>query len=409
MGPEQTKIAPAVKRKRSRWTRWVAAGFAVVAIFYLGMLVGSGQLSPIIHRQSQVTKGLPTRLNYNSVNDVYRSLKLNYDGQLTQQQLEDGLKHGLAESTKDPYTVYFTAKEAKEFNDDLNQSFSGIGAQLGMDDDQNIQIIAPIDGLPAQKAGILAKDIVTTINGQTTSGMSVDEAVKKIRGPKGTKVKLDIVRNRSQALSFTIVREDITLPSIKTKTLDNNICYIQVTTFANDTNKLIKEAADKCKATNPKGIILDLRDNPGGLLDSAVYISGLWLPQGQKVLDEKRGGQVVQSYNSEGSAQLKGIKSVVLINGGSASASEITTGALKDNKAAYVIGEKSYGKGVVQQLINFGDGSQLKVTVASWYTPNGHNINHKGIMPDKVVKMSEADIKAGNDTQLTAAEQYINQ
>lgn len=387
----------------------MAAGFGVVAIFYLGMLVGSGQLSPIINRQKQVTKGLPTRLNYNSVNDVYRSLKLNYDGQLTQQQLEDGLKHGLAESTKDPYTVYFTAKEAQAFSDDLNQSFSGIGAQLGMDDDGNIQIIAPIDGLPAQKAGIQAKDIVTTINGETTSGMSVDAAVKKIRGPKGTKVKLDIVRKKAEALSFTIVREDITLPSIKTKTLDNNICYIQITTFANDTNKLIKEAADKCKATNPKGIILDLRDNPGGLLDSAVYTSGLWLPQGKKVLDEKRGGQIVQSYNSSGSAELKGIKTAVLINGGSASASEITTGALKDNNSAYVIGEKSYGKGVVQQLINFNDGSQLKVTVASWYTPNGHNINHKGIMPDKVVKISDADQKAGNDTQLTAAEAYINQ
>lgn len=408
MEPTETNRPPVKVRKKRLWLKRLGVFLVAVLIFSTGMAVGDGRISFNIHRNKQVTTGLPNRLNYNSVNDVYRALKLNYDGQLNQTQLEDGLKHGLAQSTKDPYTVFFTAKEAKEFSDELNNSFSGIGAQLGQDEDGNLEVIAPIDGLPAQKAGLQAKDIITTINGTSTTGMSVDDAVHKIRGPKGTKVKLDIVRNKSQALSVTIVRDDIVLPSVKTKTLDGNICYIQITTFANDTTRLVTEAADKCKATNPRGIVLDLRDNPGGLLDASVNISSLWLPQGQKILDEKRGGVTTQSYNSTGTATVKGIPTVVLINGGSASASEITTGALKDNKAAYVIGEKSYGKGVVQQLINFRDGSQLKVTVASWFRPNGQNINKKGINPDQTVKISDADKKAGTDTQLQAAEAYLN-
>lgn len=408
MGPKDTNQPPKRARKQRVWPRRIGFFLIGVLIFAGGMAVGDGRISISTHRNKQVTTGLPNRLNYNSVNDVYRSLKLNYDGQLNQTQLEDGLKHGLAQSTKDPYTVFFTAKEAKEFSDELNNSFSGIGAQLGLDSEGNLEVIAPISGLPADKAGLQAKDIITTINGTSTTGMSVDDAVHKIRGKKGTKVKLDIVRKKSQALSITIVRDDIVLPSVKTKTLDGNICYIQITTFANDTNKLVTEAADKCKATNPKGIVVDLRDNPGGLLDSSVTVSSLWLPQGQKILDEKRGGTTTQSYSSTGTATLKGIPTVILINGGSASASEITTGALKDNNAAYVIGEKSYGKGVVQQLINFRDGSQLKVTVASWYRPNGKNINHRGITPDQTVKISDADQKAGNDTQLKAAEAYLN-
>ena len=379
----------------------------VAAVFYIGVAVGDGRIQLPIHHNRSVAKNLPDHLNFDTVNQVYKSLRENYDGQLNETQLEDGLKHGLAESTKDPYTVYFTAKEAKDFNDQLNNSFSGIGAQLGQDKDGNLQIIAPIQGLPADKAGLKALDLIATINGENTTGMSVDEAVSKIRGPKGTKVTLQIVRNKAQTLTVTITREDITIPSVKTKTLAGNIGYLQISTFANDTNDLVKKAADQFKKDNVKGIVLDLRGDPGGLLDAAVHVSSYWLPEGQTILQEKRGSEVVQSYFATGDDVLKGIPTVVLIDGGSASASEITAGALHDNGAAYVIGQKSYGKGVVQQLINFGDGSQLKVTVASWYRPNGQNINKKGISPDKAVKVSDADIKAGNDTQLQAAEAYL--
>lgn len=380
--------------------------FILLAIFMIGVNVGNGRLE--WSRNKPVSGNLPAQLNYGGVNDVYQALKANYDGKLTQSQLEDGMKHGLAASTKDPYTVFFTAKEAKEFNDQLNNSFSGIGAQLGKDKDGNLEVIAPIDGLPADKAGIKAKDIIVSINGTTTSGMSVDDAVSRIRGPKGTKVKLQVVRNRAETLDFTITRQDINLPSVKTKTLDGNIGYIQITSFSNDTTESVQKAAQSFKKQNVKGIVLDMRDNPGGLLDASIRVSSLWLPQGTKILDEKQGGTVIDSSSSIGGDVLNGIPTVVLINSGSASASEITAGALRDNKAAYIIGEKSYGKGVVQQLINFGDGSQLKVTVASWYRPNGQNINHLGITPDKVIKITEEEAKAGTDTQLQAAQAYLN-
>lgn len=382
------------------------AAVIVAAIFGLGYGFGNGTLS--WHQPNPVTGNLPNKLDYSSVNEVYKALKDNYDGKLTETQLEDGLKHGLAQATNDPYTVYFTPKEAHDFSDDLNNSFSGIGAQLGQDSDKNLEVIAPISGYPAEKAGLKAGDLIASINGTSTSGMSVDDAVNRIRGKAGTKVTLQIVRDKSQTLTLTITRQNITLPSVKTKILDGNIGYMQITTFANDTSGLAKKAAESFQQQHVKGVVLDLRDNPGGFLPTAVDVSSLWLQPGQNILQEKRGNTVVNSYDAEGEDPLHGIPTVVLINNGSASASEITAGALHDDHAAYIIGEKSYGKGVVQKLIDFRDGSQLKVTVYSWYRPNGQSINHKGITPDQTVKISDADSKAGTDTQLQAAQAYLN-
>lgn len=393
--------------KTRKWPGRLGKLLVVVIVFFVGMAVGDGRINVGLRHPNTIATELPAKLDYTSVNQVYRSLKDNYDGQLTQTKVLNGLKHGLATSTDDPYTAYFTPKEAREFSDELNNSFSGIGAQLGQDSEGNIEIIAPISGLPADKVGLKAQDIVTAINGVSTNGISVDDAVHKIRGPKGTKVTLQVVRNKSQPLKFTITRDDITLPSVKTKTLTGNIGYIQISTFSNDTVGLAQKAADQFKQQKVKGIILDLRNDPGGLLDAAVRVSSFWLPEGQTVLQEKRGPTVVKTYYSLGGDELHGIPTVVLINAGSASASEIAAGALHDNHDAYVIGQKSYGKGVVQQLINFGDGSQLKVTVAKWYRPDGQNINKKGITPDQTVKLTEADAKAGTDTQLQAAETYL--
>lgn len=381
--------------------------FAILFVFfYLGLSVGNGSID--LSPANQANKNLPSQLDYAEANQVYQSLKDNYDGELTADQLEEGLKRGLAASTKDPYTVYFTPQEAQDFRDDLNSAFSGIGAQLGQDKEGNLEVIAPIDGLPADKAGIKAKDIIATVNKESTSGMSVDEAVSKIRGKAGTKVTLQVVRNKSQALEFTVTRENIDLPSIKTKSLDNNIGYIQITTFDEETTTLARKAAEDFKAKGVKAIILDVRDNPGGLLPTSIEVSSLWLDRGKKILDEKQGNKLIDSETALGGNVLKDVPTVVLINEGSASASEIVAGALRDNKAAYLIGEKTYGKGVVQQLISFRDGGQLKVTVASWYRPNGQNINKKGITPDKTVKISDADAAAEKDTQLEAAQTYLN-
>jgi carboxyl-terminal processing protease len=391
-----------------RFGRPFAGAVLAVAIFGLGVNVGNGRIGFVSAPHNTANKSLPSQLDYQSVNEVYRVLKNNYDGKLTEAQLIVGLKKGLAEATKDPYTEYFTATEAKQFSSQVDGTFSGIGAQLGKDSEGNLEVIAPLAGTPAEKAGLRAKDIITHVGGESTAGMSIDTAVSKIRGKKGTTVTLKVVRNKAQALTFQIVRDDITVPSVTSKILDGNIGYMQISQFSQTTPKLAREAADKFRAAGVKGVILDLRSNPGGRLESATAVSDLWLTSGQKILQEKQGGAVIDEYDATGGNDiLTGIPTVVLIDEGSASASEITAGALKDNKAATLIGTKSYGKGVVQQTIMLRDGSELKVTVASWYRPNGSNINHKGITPDKTVKLSDDDIKSSNDVQLQAAEAFL--
>lgn len=394
--------------QRTGKTKSVARGFVLlilgVFIFGLGINIGNGSIR-LSSKKSET--GLPAQLDYASVNKVYQAIKENYDGKLTASQMTDGLKHGLAEATNDPYTEYFTADEAKKFEGELNNSFSGIGAELGQDTDKNIIIIAPISGFPADKAGLKAQDIIASIDGKTTSGMSVDEAVSMIRGKKGTTVKLVVVRDKSQTLTFTITRDNIQVPSVDSKVLDNNIGYLHISSFSSDTAEQAEKQAADLKSKGVKGIILDMRDNPGGLLDAAIKVSSLWLPVGKDIVSEK--GTIGDTdHRSTGNDILNGMPTVVLINKGTASAAEITAGALHDNKVATIIGEKSYGKGVVQQLINFDDGSELKVTVASWYRPNGANINHKGIDPDQTVTISDDDAKAGTDTQLQAAQDYLN-
>jgi carboxyl-terminal processing protease len=411
---------------RSVWLKAPRYGGVLLAafiIFALGYGLGQGRIS--LHAGTSVSGNLPQSLDYSSVNQVYKSLKDNYDGKLTQAQLLDGLKHGLAEATKDPYTVYFTAKEAKDFSNQLNQSFSGIGAELGKDKDGNLVVVAPIAGFPADKAGLKPQDVIISINGESTSGISIDDAVGKIRGKAGSNVTLGVVRDHADQLTVKITRQNIQVPSVNSKLLDGNIGYIQISTFADDTSTLIKQAAGKMKQAGVKGVVLDLRNNPGGLLNAAVDVSSEWLPENTLILQERRGSTVVNSYTAEGGDDLHGIPTVVLINEGSASASEITAGALHDNKAAYVIGTKSYGKGVVQQIICIGGRSlasnddentmqgscpadELKVTVASWYRPDGENINHKGINPDQTVQ-EPSNPSANNDPQLTAAQNYLSQ
>jgi carboxyl-terminal processing protease len=203
-----------------------------------------------------------------------------------------------------------------------------------------LQIVAPIAGSPAEKAGLKAGDLITQINGESTTNIQIDDAVTKIRGQKGTTVKLQIVRDGA-AQDITVTRDEIKVASVTSKTLDGNIGYIQITQFSDDTAELVRTAARGFVTSKVNGIVLDMRSNPGGLLNAAVSVSSLWLPSGTTVLQEKRGNEVVQTYTASGDPLLKGMKTVVLIDGGSASASEITAGALKDNNAATLIGVKS--------------------------------------------------------------------
>lgn len=396
------------RAKAKQSVRVGAAIVGAVLIFAIGVGIGDGRLRLTASGQFSGRTGLPDSLDYASVNQLYNVLRQNYDGKLSDSQVLDGLKHGLAASANDPYTEYFTAKEAKAFNGELQGiSLTGVGAQLDQDASGNIVVMSPLDGSPAAAAGLKAKDVITSINGQSTTGMSVNDAVIKIRGKKGTKVTLGILRGGNQQINLTITRDDITVPTATSKILDGNIGYLQVSQFSDGTFSLVQQAVSKFQQAGVKKIVLDLRDDPGGEVNTAQDIASLWLPNNAMIMQEKRGSTVVDSYRATGNNPLQGMPTVVLVNAGSASAAEITALALHDNKAAIIIGEKSYGKGVVQQVVPFSDGSELKVTIASWYPPSGKSINHKGITPDQTVKFTDADAKAGNDPQLTAAEAYL--
>jgi carboxyl-terminal processing protease len=387
-----------------------SVSFGMAFVFLFGLYVGNGKiaLGDSLKMASTATdSNLPADLNYDSVEALYDTLRKNYDGELKEEELIDGIKKGLVDASGDQYTEYLNSKEAEEFESSLNGSFSGIGAELGEEND-TIVIVAPISGFPAEKAGIRAKDVLVKINDESALDMSVSDAVTKIRGPEGSKVKLKVVRDGKEELDFEITREQITIPSVEYEITEDNIGYLKISRFSDDTNELAQKAAQEFKNKKVKGVVLDLRNNPGGLLDSSVDISSLWLEKNKIVLEEKRGGETIKTYKSKGNDILGGIPTVVLINEGSASASEITAGALKDNGVADLVGEKSFGKGSVQQVTPLSTGGVLKVTIAKWFTPNGKNINEEGIEPDKKVEITEEDLKNDKDPQKDAAIEILN-
>jgi len=372
----------------------------LIGMFLLGMGLGNGSIVIGWQKQSSQSAQLPSNLNYASVEKVYDLLRKDFDGKLEEDKLLDGLKQGLVEASGDQYTEYLSAEKAKEFNNDLNGTFTGIGAQLGKNDQGNIIIVSPIDGFPAKKAGLQPKDVIAEVDGQSTTKWTVDQAVDKIRGEAGTIVKLRVIRNDIEDLKFQIRREEIKIPSVESKVIKDNIGYIRISQFGEDTSALAQKAAQDLKAKNVKGIVLDLRGNPGGLLNSAVDVTSLWLKDGKLVLKEKRGEKVIKTYKAKGSPILDAMPTIVLIDGGSASASEITAGALKDNGVAKLIGEKSFGKGSVQTIENLPDGSAIKVTIARWFTPNDKNIDKQGIEPDINIEQKN---NSNTDAQLEAA------
>lgn len=420
MAKTVNKPAESVKNARLKTNKLFPAVLLGVLIFALGVNIGNGQLNigpdAIFRKSVGSNKNLPNNLSYSSVEKVYDAIRADYDGELDEQKLLDGLKQGLAEATGDPYTEYFNAGAAKDFNDQLNGTFSGIGAELGKDKDGNIVVIAPIAGFPAEKAGLRAQDIITSVNDDPTSGKSISEVVSKIRGPVDSKVTLKVVRDKSAELKFEITRAEIKVPSVTSEITPDNIGILKISRFSEDTAALARTAADSFKQANVKGVVLDMRDNPGGLLDQSVEVASLWLTSDKIVLQEKRGGVTIKTFKASGQPTLGGIPTVVLINEGSASASEITAGALHDNKAATLLGKKSYGKGSVQSVeclegSSFGGrdctGAFIKITIAHWYTPAGINIDKQGIEPDQKVERTDDDFKNNVDPQKDKALEFL--
>jgi carboxyl-terminal processing protease len=343
------------------------------------------------------------KTDFSSLNELYGLMQRNFDGQIDDTKALEGAKAGLVAAGGDPYTTYLTAKEAKDLNDSLTGKLSGIGAEIGKRNNF-LTIIAPIDDTPAARAGLKAGDLIAKINDEDTTNMDVDTAVSKIRGDKGTQVKLKLVRaGVNDPIDVTITRDEITVPSVKWSMKNGNVAYIDVTRFGPDTADLVNKAATELKNQGAAKVILDLRNDPGGYLDAGVAIASEFLDAGKLVVEERTGGKSTNKLDATAGGKLRGLPTVVLINSGSASASEIVAGALHDNGVAKLVGEKSFGKGSVQEIKNLPDGAQLKVTVAHWYTPGGVNINKEGIKPDTEAKLTTDDFNANRDPQLDKA------
>jgi carboxyl-terminal processing protease len=379
--------------------------FLSALLFGAGVAMGRGDVKILDLSKPRLVIGSNSELDYSTVDEVYRVLQNDFDGNLDRAKLIDGLKSGLVSAAGDPYTEYFSPKEAKDFNDQLKGSITGIGAELGTNNN-NIVIVSPLAGFPADKAGLKPKDIVAAVDGKATTGMSVSSVVQKIRGKEGTTVTLAIIRDGGNPFNVTIARQKITVPSVKYQ-IDGNIGYMKINQFTDDTTKLAQNAAQEFKSAGVKGIILDVRGNPGGYLSASTDIASLWLDEGKTVVQQKRGNKIVGTQKASGNNLLKGIPTIVLIDEGSASASEILAGALNDNLAATLVGQKSFGKGSVQQVENLSGGSEIKVTIARWYTPLGKNIDNQGIKPEIQVLNDEASVTAGKDPQKDKAYEIL--
>lgn len=344
-------------------------------------------------------------LDLASVQDTYRQLKANYDGTLNTEELINGANRGLVAAAGDQYTVFMDAKEATDFDNDLTgQIGGGIGAEIGVRHDQPT-VVRVIADNPADKAGVKAGDVIVAINDQPAAGWTAEKTAAQIRGEIGTTVKIELKRGE-ELNTVTITRASVTNPSVQS-TVREGLGILTITRFDSETGTLARRAAETFKEQGVKGVILDLRDNGGGYLDEAQSVAGLWLDN-QVVVTERVNGKVTEERKSGSNPVLNGLPTVVLVNTSSASASEIVAGALQDHKAATLVGEKTFGKGTVQKVIDLGAGTQLKVTVARWYTPDGKNITKEGISPNQIVELTAENVNSGQDPQLDAARARLN-
>lgn len=401
-------------RKINKLASFIILTFFIGSVFLVGFYLGSNNNDnfsnlALSDNSQNENENNGDYFDFNLYFEVWNSIKTNHvdKNQIKDRELFYGSLEGLAGATDDPYTIFMDPSLTNEFYEDLSGTFEGIGAEIGIRD-EIITVIAPLDGMPAQEAGLRSGDKIYAINGESALGLTVNEAVKKIRGEKGTEVTLTVIRGEDKPLDITIVRDKIIVASVKTELKDNNVYYLKISSFNEDTENLFHEAVMDIQLKNPKGIVLDLRNNPGGYLETAVYVASEWIKAGP-IVAEQFGENRRAEHFSNGNGRLMDYPTTVLINQGSASASEIVAGALRDYKKATVIGMQSFGKGSVQTIKDLSDGSSLKVTVAKWLTPEGDYIHDKGIEPEIIVDFTEEDIDNDRDPQLDRAIEYILQ
>ena len=403
---EEKTIKHVVNHKRKKKNIPNSVWFVGIAI-----VAALGYMAGLYHYQIEAAIGPVFGYNAHSGNidlsslqQTYNRLAANYDGNLDTTKLIQGANRGLVDAVGDTYTVYMTPAESNDYKNSLAGNIgAGIGAEIGVRNN-NVTIIRTLSGNAAIKAGLKANDVITAVNDQSTSGWTVDKAVSQIKGEEGTTVKLTIKRGDTTR-NYTITRAIIDNPSVESSVTDN-IGTMTITRFDTKTGALAKLAAQDFIKQGVKGIVLDLRNNGGGYVNASDDVAGLWLEK--KVIATERSGSVIKDTVTTGNnAILKGIPTVVLVNGGTASASEIVAGALKDYDVAKIVGEKTFGKGSVQELIPLASGAELKVTIARWYTPKGKNIGNDGITPDTTVNYTQKDIDGGIDPQFIAARKLL--
>lgn len=397
----------------------------VVAIFVIGAF-GSGlylgysnrpavlQVFGLANKEDQIgvtkTDFAPFWKAWNLLNDKFVDTRASSspDGPATDQDKVYGAIAGLATSLGDPYTVFMPPAKKTQFEQEVAGNFGGVGMEMGVKDNA-LTVISALPDSPAKKAGIMSGDRLLSINATSTANLNIDQAINLIRGPKGTKVHLTMARAKiDKPLEFTIVRDTIVIPTVDTKEYKEGVFLINLYNFSAQSPNLFRPALQKFIDSGDDKLILDLRGNPGGYLEAAVDITSWFLPAGKTIVREIRGqGSPENVYISKGYdifARLdRKVKMVVLVDQGSASAAEIMAGALAENNVAILVGQKTFGKGSVQELVPVTGDTSLKITIARWLTPNGLSISHNGLTPKYLVPLSLDDLKLGRDPQLNKA------
>lgn len=401
-----------IPKDKSSAPKYLGLIILVLFVFALGWNVG---LNHAYRKQGIDAKSLVTTpygeietVNMELFWDVWNILSGRYvdPHSMDSQEMIFGAIKGMVYSLNDPYTTFMTPKENKEFQDVLSGTLEGIGAELTIRNEM-LTVISPLKGSPAKAAGLQPEDIIYAVDGELVEEMTFEEAVLKIRGEKGTKVTLTVLRKKEQEpIDLTITRDTININSVDWEMIDG-IALVEINQFGTTTRTEFSKAINEILNKRPNGIILDLRYNGGGYLDGAVDIASEFIEKGKVVTIKKRNPEEDEVIYVNGQARMANQPLVILINKGSASASEIVAGAVQDHKRGTIIGENSFGKGTVQEVENLIGGSSLRITVAKWFTPNDTNISENGIMPDVIVERSTDDFENGNDPQLQAAIDHI--
>ncbi|HLL60619.1 MAG TPA: S41 family peptidase [Candidatus Nitrosocosmicus sp.] len=378
----------------NNFTKYLIFLSAAILIFGTGYKLGETKRNPLT--SSFQSNSNPKNIDFSLFWDTWNRLEEKYvdKEKIDPKKMYYGAIKGMVASVDDPYTFFLTPDENKQSKADLGGKFEGIGAQLGLKNNAII-IVAPIKNSPAEKAGVRPGDIILKVDGDDSQGWTLNEAVNRIRGDKGTKVKLTLLRDKKE-VNVEITRQQIYVAPVEIA-YENNVAILKVNKFGDDTNsdwtKAVTDVESKWNNKEIKGLILDLRGNPGGYLQSAVYLSSEFLPYGKLIVRQEYTNGDKEDYTVERNGRLQNIPLVILIDEGSASASEIVAGALRDHKKATLIGEKSFGKGSIQEAIDLSKGAGLHVTIAKWILPGGDWINKKGIEPN--IKITN-EIKEGN-------------